>query len=165
MRSLYESILDSDEQVAKNAAASYFVNNIISITKSYYANRTKISDTDKLLLEKLWRENDLEIPGMKWYFTRYEGLQYGPAIGLCVPIIQIHESESDCISLAVHSRKGIDYSINSLHLPNWEKVAKQETKKITDAFLKKYNRKLSNILNMKPIEGESEYFISRYELN
>ena len=132
-----ESILDSDDQVARNATSSVLINNIIRITKSYY-DKT-ISDEDKLLLEKLWKENGLEIPGMKWHFTRYEGIQYGPAVGLCVPIVQIHEE--DCINLAVHSRKGIDYSINGLHLPNWEKVAKKETKKITDAFLRKYNKK------------------------
>lgn len=115
------------------------------------------------MLEKIWKENDLEIPGMKWYFTRYEGLQYGPAKGLCIPIVQIHEG--GCITLTVRSRAGIDYTIKGLNLTHWEAVAKKETKNITDDFLIKYDKKLSKILNMKPIKEESEYFISRYELN
>lgn len=100
---------------------------------------------------------------MKWYFTRYDGLQYGPAEGLCVPIVQIYKSDS--INLSIRSRAGLDYRIKGLNLPRWEAVARKETKKITDAFLRKYDKKLSNVLNMKPIEGESEHFISIYELN
>ena len=159
MRSLRESILSKSE-VGKSI---YFVINIIRIIESYYNNGNKISDEDKSLLERLWKEYDLEIPGMKWYFTRYDGLQYGPAEGLCVPVVQIYKS--DGINLSVRSRAGIDYAIKSLYLPHWEVVAKKETKKITDAFLRKYDKKLSNILNMKSVENENEFFISRYELN
>lgn len=163
MRSLYESILDSDKQVDKKTAASYFINSIVSIVNSYYDRGAKISDEDKSLLEKLWKDHDLEIPGMTWYFTPYEGLQYGPAIGLYVPVVQIHKA--DCINISIRSRLGLDYEIKGLNLPYWEKVAKRETKKMTDAFLRKYDKKLSNILNMKSVEEENEYFISRYELD
>ena len=159
MKTLKESILSKSE-VGKSI---YFVINIIRIMESYYNNGNKISDEDKSLLERLWKEHDLEIPGMKWYFTRYDGLQYGPAEGLCVPIVQIHKS--DGINLSVRNRTGIDYAIKSLNLPHWETVAKNETKKITDAFLRKYDKKLSNILNMKSVENENKFFISRYELN
>lgn len=159
MKTLKESILSKSE-VGKSI---YFVINIIRIMESYYNNGNKISDEDKSLLERLWKEHDLEIPGMKWYFTRYDGLQYGPAEGLCVPIVQIHKS--DGINLSLRNRAGIDYAIKSLNLPHWEAVAKNETKKITDAFLRKYDKKLSNILNMKSVENENKFFISRYELN
>ena len=159
MKTLKGSILSKSE-VGKSI---YFVINIIRIMESYYNNGNKISDEDKSLLERLWKEHDLEIPGMKWYFTRYDGLQYGPAEGLCVSIVQIHKS--DGINLSVSSRAGIDYAIKSLNLPHWEIVAKNETKKITDAFLRKYDKKLSNILNMKSVENENKFFISRYELN
>ena len=166
MRSLFEvfeSIADSDEQVDKKTTASYFINSIVSIVNSYYDRGAKISDEDKSLLEKLWKEHDLEIPGMKWYFTRYEGIQYGPTKGLCVPVVQIHKA--DCINISIRSRAGLDYTIKGLNLPQWETVARQETKKMTDAFLRKYDKKLSNVLNMKPAEDKSEYFISRYELD
>ena len=159
MKTLKESILSKSE----TGKSIYFVINLIRIMESYYNNGNKISDVDKSLLERLWKEYDLEIPGMKWYFTRYDGLQYGPAEGLCVPVVQIYKS--DCISLSVRNRAGIDYAIKSLYLPHWETVAKKETKKITDTFLRKYDKKLSNILNMKSIEEENKFFISIYELN
>ena len=139
-----------------------FVNNIVRITKSYYDNRAKISNEDKELLERLWKERDLEIPGMKWYFTRFSGLQYGPENGLCVPIVQIHNN--DGVNISIRSRKGIDYAIKSLNLPTWEDVAKKETKKMTDAFLRKYDKKLSNALGMNSVE-ENDFLISRYELD
>ena len=158
MKSLYESILSSTH----TGRAAYFVNNIIRITKSYYDNRYKISDEDKELLERLWKESDLEIPGMKWYFTRFSGLQYGPENGLCVPIVKI--LNIDGVSISIRSRKGIDYDIENLNLRHWEAVAKKETKKMTDAFLRKYDKKLSNALGMNPVD-ENDYFISRYELD
>ena len=166
MRSLFEvfeSIADSDEQVDKKVTASYFIDSIVSIVNSYYDRGTKISDEDKSLLEKLWKDHNLEIPGMRWYFTRYEGIQYGPAEGLCVPVVQIHKA--DCINISIRSRAGLDYAIKGLNLPRWETVARQETKKMTDAFLRKYDKKLSNVLNMKSVESENKYFISRYELD
>jgi len=166
MRSLfevYESIADSDEQVNKKTTASFFINSIVSIVNSYYDRGARISDEDKSLLEKLWKEHDLEIPGMKWYFTRYEGIQYGPAEGLCVPVVQIHKV--DRINISIRSRAGLDYAIKGLNLPRWETVAKQATKKMTDAFLRKYDKKLSNVLNMKSAEDKNEYFVGRYELD
>ena len=158
MKSLYESILSS----TRTGRAAYFVNNIIRITKSYYDNRYKISDEDKELLERLWKEYDLEIPGMKWYFTRFRGLQYGPENGLCVPIVNIRNI--DGVNISIRSRKGIDYDIENLNLRHWEEVAKKETKKMTDVFLRKYDKKLSNALGMKPVD-ENDYNISRYELD
>ena len=158
MKSLYESILSSTH----TGRAAYFVNNIIRITKSYYENRYKISDEDKELLESLWKEYDLEIPGMKWYFTRFSGLQYGPENGLCVPIVKI--LNIDGVNISIRSRKGIDYDIESLNLHHWEEVAKKETKKMTDDFLRKYDKKLSNALGMNPVD-ENDYNISRYELD
>ncbi len=165
MKSLTESLNESLlTKLKSDKSSAYFLIGITSIVNSYYDRGAKVSDDDKSLLEKLWKENDLEIPGMTWYFTHFEGLLYGPAIGLCVPIVQIHKID-DIINLSIHNRAGIDKAISDLNLSHWEGIAKKETKKMTDAFLRKYDKKLSNILNMKPTEGESEYYISRYELD
>ena len=57
MKTLKESILSKSE-VGKSI---YFVINIIRIIESYYNNGNKISDEDKSLLERLWKEYDLHI--------------------------------------------------------------------------------------------------------
>ena len=170
MRSLfevYESIADSDEQVDKKTTASYFIDSIVGIINSYYDSSAKFSDENKSLLEKLWKEHDLEIPGCEWWFTRYRGIVYAPKAEFPAEVVRLFKDGEDYL-ISLHSRAGVDSSIRDIAITvsdSWAKKVKQAAKKLTDAFLRKYDKKLSNVLNMKSVEDKGEYFISVYELD
>lgn len=159
MKSLYESILDTDNDIQDKIDSDVIRSKFTNIINLHLSGATSY-ELEKPLND-LWKELDLEIPGMKWYFTRYEGIQYGPERGLCVPIVTL-DKDDDTILLYVYSRQGIDFKIRELNLPQWEKVAKQETRKMTDAFLKRYSKKMGKALNMKPDEGDFKYHTAFY---
>ena len=160
MRTLYESILDSDSEIKDKAAANIYVDKITSFVDAHYSGILG-SEIEKPLND-LWKELGLEIPGMKWYFTRYEGIIYGQDFELCIPVVMLVK-DGDNIYLIVKSREGIDYKISSWNLGSWEKKAKKETKKMTDGFLRKYSKKISKALNVTNT-SDSKFNTALFEL-